>query len=197
MTIIAVSMTALFATSIDNLAILVALYARFRGRALLVTTAYLGTTTLVVVAAWFLGETAARAPIEYVGLLGFVPLAIGLYWLYALIFRSDKPASPVEAHMKGRVVVAATGLSLIANSVDTLLTMTVMFADSKRELDILVLVGALAAAALLAMLARIAVANPALGPLVERHSQRLAPFVMIGIGLYVLANTATDILPGG
>lgn len=197
MTILAVSMTALFATSIDNLAILVALYARFRGRALLVTMAHLGTTTFVVIAAWFLGEAAARAPVEYVGLLGVVPLTIGVYWLYGLLFRRGGPASVVEAHNKGRVVVAATVMSLIGNSVDTLLTMTVMFADSRQDLDILVLVGALVAATLLAMLARVAVSNPALGPFVERHSQRFAPFVMIGIGVYVLANTATDILPGG
>lgn len=193
--ILAVSITALLATSMDNLAILVALYARFRGRALLVTLGHLATTAVVVVAAWFLGESAAYVPIDYVGLLGLVPLAIGLYWLYRLLRgNGEAPASPA-ARVRGGTVIAAAAMSLAGNSVDTFLTMAVVFADSKREVDGLVLLGAMLAALLLAELARRAVANPALGPIVERYSQRIAPFVMIGIGVYVLANTATDILP--
>lgn len=193
--ILAVSITALLATSMDNLAILVALYARFRGRALLVTLGHLAATAVVVVAAWFLGESAAYVPIDYVGLLGLVPLAIGLYWLYRLLRgNGEAPASPA-AGIRGGTVIAAAAMSLAGNSVDTVLTMAVVFADSKREVDGLVLLGAMLAALLLAELARRAVANPALGPIVERYSQRIAPFVMIGIGVYVLANTATDILP--
>ena len=80
-TIIVVAMTAVLATSVDNLAILVALFARFRGRGLPVIIGHVVMTAAVVVAAYLLGEAAARAPVEYVGLLGAVPLAIGFYWL--------------------------------------------------------------------------------------------------------------------
>ncbi len=194
-TIIVVAMTAVLATGVDNLAILVALFARFRGRALPVMIGQVTTTAAVVVAAYFLGEAAARLPVEYVGLLGVVPLAIGLYWLYGL-FSDDKSAvTSAASEITGRVVLLTTIVSLVGNSIDTLLTMTVLFADSRSDLDGLVLVGALAAALLLAMVARLAVNNRALGPLVERYSQRVAPFVMIAIGVYVLLNTATDILP--
>ena len=75
--------------------------------------------------------------------------------------------------------------------------MAVVIADSKAALDGLVLGASLLAALILSAAARYAVGNPVIGPAIERYSARIAPFIMIAIGLYVLANTTTDLLPDG
>lgn len=194
LTIFAIGFAAFLATNVDNLVILVALYSRFKGRALFVTVGQLGTTIAVILAAWLLGEAAALAPVEYVGLLGFVPLTVGLYWTYTLL-RGTAVAPNAEPGARSGFVVLATAASLVGNSVDTLLVMAVVIADSKSEVDGLVLLASLLAALLLAAAARFVVGSPAVGPIIERYSARVAPFIMIAVGLYVLANTSTDLLP--
>ena len=194
LTIITVAFTAYLATNVDNLVILIALYSRFRGRAVFVTIGQLITTIGVIVAAWLLGEAAALAPVEYVGLLGLVPLTIGLYWAWGL-FRGTAAAETTEPPLRSGLVVVAAASSLLGNSVDTLITMAVVIADSKSDVDGLVLSAAIAGALMLSAAARFAVDSPSVGPIVERYSARVAPFIMIAVGLYVLANTSTDLLP--
>ena len=194
LTIIVIGFTAFLATNVDNLVVLVALYSRFHGRELVVTLGQSLTTVIVLFAAWMLGEAADRAPVEYVGWIGLVPLAIGVYWLYGLM-RGKAGAAAAEPAARSSLVLVATVLSLASNSVDTLLTMAVVIADSRSEIDGLVLLSALTATLVLSAVARFAVASPSLGRIVERYSARVAPFIMIAVGLYVLANTPTDLLP--
>ena len=188
-----VTILAYLATNMDNVALLVALFARFRGRAAVVFAGHLLAVIVILLLAALAGEATSFVGLRYLGYLGIVPLALGSYWLYRS-FRPATPAAPDLPTPAGGKALAATVLSMLANSVDTFLTLTVLFADTRGDLDLAIGVTVLATALLLGLGATYAVSRPALRPATEWFSKRVAPLVMIGVGLYVLADTATDVV---
>ncbi|MEE4162547.1 MAG: cadmium resistance transporter [Woeseiaceae bacterium] len=191
--LVLVTILAYLATNMDNVALLVALFARFRGRATVVFAGHLLAVLTILVLASLAGEATMLVDVHYLGYLGSVPLVLGSYWLYRS-FRPVTPAAPDLPTTAGGKALAATFLSLVANSVDTFLTLTVLFADTRQDLDLAIGGTVFAMAILLGLGATYAVSRPALGPATEWFSKRVAPLVMIGVGLYVLADTATDVL---
>jgi cadmium resistance protein CadD (predicted permease) len=193
MSIVLVTILAYLATNMDNVALLIALFARFRGRAVFVFAGHLLAVSVILLLAALAGEAANFVELRYLGYLGIMPLALGSYWLY----RSIRPASPGAAEPEdtaGGKSLAATFMTLVANSVDTFLTLTVLFADTRQDLDLAIGTAVFATAILLGLGASYAVSRPSLGAATEWFSRRVAPLVMIGVGLYVLADTVTDVL---
>jgi cadmium resistance protein CadD (predicted permease) len=191
--IIAVVTVAYAATNFDNLAILVALLSRFRNHAAWVVAGHLLVVAITATLAFGIGEAAGRMPVRYVGFLGAIPLAIGLYWAYRLWRPADATAGPVRT-VDGGSVLFTTVTSLAANGVDSLLSLAVVFADTASRYDAIAFATVMLAAVLLAVFAFLALKHRRLGPLVEHYASRLAPVVMIAVGCYVLVNTTTDVL---
>jgi cadmium resistance protein CadD (predicted permease) len=192
-TIISVSMFAYLATNMDNFAILTALFATYRGDKLSVLAGHLLAVGVTLFVAGLIGEAANAISVQYLGYLGIVPIAMGLFWVYRWFYpksAEDTQASPVT----GGAAVLATFLSLLSNSTDTLLTQAIVFADTAARLDWLVAVSVFAIATLLAAAASYAIRNPRFGPVIEHYAIRIAPFIMIAVGVYVFANTATDVV---
>ncbi len=192
-TIIAVSIFAFLATNMDNFAILSALFARYRDARSSVFAGHLLAVGLTLLAAGLLGEAANAVPVQYLGYLGIVPIAMGLYWMFRWFYPGDVTTTAGPGRQAGKAMVV-TFLSLLSNSTDTLLTQAVVFADTTARLDWLIAVSVFAVAACLALAAYHGVRNPRIGPVIEAYASRIAPFIMIGVGTYVLANTATDVL---
>lgn len=192
-TIIAVSALAYLATNMDNLAILTALFAKYRGNGRAVVAGHLLVVGLTLVAAGLIGEASNAVSVQYLGYLGIVPVALGLFWIYRWFRPAAVPGEDLPAGRKG-AALAASVLSLLSNSTDTLLTQAVVFADTAARLDWVVAVTVFIVAGLLAAAALYGVSNPRFGPRVERHAGRIAPFIMIAVGAYVFANTATDVM---
>ena len=71
-----------------------------------------------------------------------------------------------------------------------------LIADTSPGLDAVVAVTLLLAAAGLASLANLLVSRPVLRSRVGWLGERLMPWLMIGVGIYVLADTPTDVFPG-
>ncbi len=191
--LVAVVAVAYAATNIDNLAILVALLSRFRSHAAWVVAGHLIVVAITASLAFGIGEAAGRMPVHYVGFLGAIPLAIGLYWAYRLWRPADAATVPVHT-ADGAGVLLTTVTSLAANGVDSLLSLAVVFADTASRYDSIAFATVLLAAVLLAVLAFLALENRRIGPLVEHYASRLAPVIMIAVGFYVLVNTTTDVL---
>lgn len=190
-TLAALSILAYLATNMDNFAILTTLFAKYRREASWVVAGHLLAVTLVVIAAGALGEAANTINVRYLGYLGVLPLAMGLFWTYRLLRPAAGDSLAPDRGRPGAALVT-TFVSLASNSTDTLLTQAIVFADTAARLDWLVAAAVLVAAIGLASLAAYSVRNPRVGPFVERYANRLAPVIMIGVGLYVLANTQTD-----
>lgn len=192
-TIITVSVFAYLATNMDNFAILIALFAKYRGARLSVLAGHLLAVGITLLVAGLIGEAANAVSVQYLGYLGIVPLAMGVFWIYRWFYpgvAEDAAASTVRS---GGAALA-TFLSLLSNSTDTLLTQAIVFADTAARLDWLVAISVLAIATLLAAAASYGVRSSRFGPAIERYAVRIAPLIMIGVGLYVFANTATDVM---
>ncbi len=191
--IVAVSMLAYLATNMDNFAILTTLFVKFGREAFWVLAGHMLAVVLVLFAAGAIGEAANVVDVQYLGYLGVVPLVMGLYWIYRLFRPGASDAVDPPAGRSGAAFFS-TFVSMASNSTDTLLTQAIVFADTAARLDWLVAVAVLAAASGLAGVARYSVQNPHVGPFIERHANRIAPIIMIAVGLYVLANTHTDVI---
>ena len=192
-TIIAVSVFAFLGTNMDNFALLTALFAKYRGNRMSVLAGHLLAVGVTLFAAGLIGEAANVVSVEYLGYLGVIPIAMGVFWIYRS-FAAGAGTDATETTHRGGVAIVATFLSLLSNSTDTLLAQAVVFADTAARLDWVVAVSAFSTAIMLAVAAYYGIRNPRFGPAIERYSIRIAPLIMIAIGLYVLANTATDVL---
>ena len=192
-TIVTESMLSYLATNMDNFAILTTLFAKYGREALWVVAGHLLAVVLVLLAAGAIGEAANAVNVQYLGYLGIVPLAMGLYWIYQL-YRPAKGDEDIPAAGRSGAAFVTTFVSMASNSTDTLLTQAVVFADTAARLDWLVAIAVLVTAIGLAGMAGYSVRNPRVGPFVERYANRVAPVIMIAVGLYVLANTHTDVV---
>jgi len=86
-------------------------------------------------------------------------------------------------------------ISQLGNGADTVVIFSILFTDSKPSADVLILLTLAAMAVIFVVVGIYAVRHPALSKWVDRYAQRAMPFVLIIVGVYVLANTASDLMP--
>ena len=184
------------ATNIDNFVLLVAWQIAPESRAGSVFVGYaLGMTSLISLC-YIIALSAAFVPVEYLGFLGVAPLAFGMKKLWELWRRSEGISAdslPVEG--TGTVVfsIAATQ---VGNGADTIVVFVPLLADTASDLDPLIAF-CFAAAALMWFAASRFLAQKTRGlAFIGRYGDYIAPLVMIAVGLYILNNTTTDLLPG-
>lgn len=186
-------------TNLDDLLLLAAFFAHpnFRTRNV-VAGEYLGVGTIL--AAALLGaEALAEAPIEWIGLLGFVPIAIGVRMALA-DDPTEAPAGDGNGESKRGVIRTAAGHTIgtdtyvvwvvtVANSADNFSVYLPLLAAQGFEATWLV-VGVFAVMiGLWCLIGYGANEHPLVGRVLERYSERLLPYVLVGLGLFVLVET--------
>lgn len=187
--IVGAAATVYVATNIDNFLVLLAFFAHDGYTdAEIVLGQYLGIGLLIATS--LLGARAALLlPHPVVGLLGLLPLGLGLRRLLAR--REGAPAvGPTDRRPRAaRVFTVAT--AALANGGDNVATYVPFFAI----LTSIELAGSLAVFAILTGLwcfvARAVLARAASGLIVRRHGTRLLGAVMIGLGVAILVRSGT------
>lgn len=176
------------ATNLDNFAALLALALAIGAGRAVAAFALAQYAILALATATALG--AGLAP-NWTGYLGIVPILLGSYALWQQ-FRSDGKA-PRDLLGQNSSVLAATMLFL-SMSMDSFAALTPYFADAKPGFRVVGVVGAAVAIATMSVVGLIGSrATEALTGWAERL-ERIAPVVMILAGLYVLANTPSDLI---
>ena len=195
--IIPIAAGAYVATNMDNFILLVSLLARYRSHAGIVVAGYFACMTILGFTGYWVAAAASVAPVEYLGFLGIVPISIGTYELYRLRYGTvnEDVAANISAGGAQKIFMT-TLVSQLGNGADTVVVFGVLFADSMRSADLLILVTLAAMAAIFAIVGIYAVRHPALSKWIDRYARRAMPFVLIVVGMYVFTNTATDLLPG-
>lgn len=194
--IVPIAAGAYVATNLDNYLLLVSLLARYRDQATHVIAGYFVCMIIFAVTGYWIGAAASVAPVEYIGLLGIVPISIGTYELVKL--RGGKARATVGTDDSGgteRKAFTTTLISQLGNGADTIVVFGVLFADSTPLADTLIVLTLAAMAVTFVTIGIYTVRHPALSRWVSRYAHRLMPFVLIVVGVYVLANTASDLLP--
>lgn len=185
----------LFATTnIDDIFVLISFFAdpKFRGRQVAIGQ-YLGIVALVAVSVLASLISLVLAP-AYVGLLGLLPILIGLKKLYDLTTGSDEEEDVKSAGDMGNV--AAVAAVTVANGGDNIGIYTPVFATSSAlEISIIVIVFMVMVAVWLAI-AHWMVFHPAIGAPIRRYGHKIVPFVLIAIGVVVLYEAGSFTLLG-
>lgn len=171
-------------TNIDDIFVLVGFLGdpRFRLRQV-IAGQYVGMAALVVVSAVASLVSLVLAP-AYVGLLGLLPIAIGLKGLFELWRKDDDPEETTNKAGLGNVLTVAA--VTIASGGDNIGVYTPVFATSAAATILtIVVVFAILTAAWIAF-SHWLVNHPALGAPIRRFSRPAMPIVLIAIGVFVL-----------
>ena len=194
--IIPIAAGAYVATNLDNFILLVALLARYRNHTLNVVAGYFVCMLILASVGLWIGKAANIAPVEYLGLLGFVPISIGVVELIQLRRGKAKVTAAKEKSGDSVPKVFMTTLSSqLGNGADTIVIFGVLFIDSMPSADILTILTLAAMGVVFVFVGIYAVRHPALCEWIDRYAYRVMPFVLIFVGIYIVANTATDLLP--
>jgi cadmium resistance protein CadD (predicted permease) len=195
--IVPIAAGAFIATNMDNLVLLVSLLARYRGNRFYVITGYLSCALVLVLMGFSVAAAADLAPVEYLGLLGLVPITIGATGIVRMFKGHAAVSSGADTVIGGaRSAFVATFLIQLSNGADTVVTLGALFADSASPSNDLIVLTLAAMAVIFVLVATYAVQHPLLSKWIERYGPWVTPFILIFVGTYILMNTATDLLPG-
>jgi cadmium resistance protein CadD (predicted permease) len=194
--IIAIAAGAFIATNLDNFALLVTFLVRYRHRTLIVACAYFASIFLLGLTGYVIAAAASIAPVEYLGWLGLIPMTIGTAGVVRLVRgRTSGRVTREESVGGGKTTFLATLFSQLGNGGDTVITFGALFADSNRLSDTLIIFALTTMAIIFFVSARYAIRHPIIKKRIESHAHQITPFIMIIVGAYIVANTATDMLP--
>ena len=126
-------------------------------------------------------------PAEVLGYLGFVPISIGIY---LLLFTGGQDAASAGRNTAWPAIAGV----LLANSGDTIFAVGPLFAESGHDARLGLAFGfALIATVWLLLILNVS-QRVARSALLRNLGPRLAPWMMILVGLYVLYDSATDLV---
>ena len=174
------------ATNIDNLLIMASLSAGRTSRGHLVAGFIVASCAVLLVAtmAVFIDRLV---PPEMLGYLGLVPISIGAY---LLLFG----AANTQPTNGGYATWPAVSGLLLANSSDTVFAFGPLFAESGSDARLGLVLGFVAIATVWLFLILGAAKHVASSRILSRLGYRLAPWMMILVGLYILSDSTTDVV---
>jgi cadmium resistance protein CadD (predicted permease) len=180
--IVGLAVVLFVSTNLDDLFVLLAFFVdpatRLRD---VILGQYLGIGALVLLSTAASVLSLALAP-SYVGLLGALPIAIGIRQL--IVLHRGGEGDEDERPAAGRVLAVA-GIT-VANGGDNIGVYTPVFATrTSAEIVTIVIVFAVLVALLL-LAAHWLVRHPALGAPIRRYGPALSPWVLIAIGVFVI-----------
>jgi cadmium resistance protein CadD (predicted permease) len=199
--IVAVSATTFAATSLDNLLILVGFQTSNSVPTRSISLGFLAATTTMIGVALALAAAADEGLPFAVGYLGLAPIAIGIYH-GVRAFRPDREeeegadSASREGVARKRAVAgfASVFLTMLANSGDSLLVFTALIADTKRQADLGILATVLVMAAAWVWVARWLSGHPRFREPLRGFARFGLPILLIGVGLYILTDSPTDVV---
>jgi len=180
------------ATNIDDIVVLTVLFLASTRGALpgwkVITGQYLGFIALVAISV-VAAAGLTIVPDEWVGLLGLIPLAIGVYGLIRTFRRrgSDDDEDDESAIRAGGLIGVA-GIT-IANGADNISLYTPVFRTNPIPDTIITIIVFLVLVAVWCVVARLVGTNKTVTEALEKIEHWLVPAVFIGLGLYILIDS--------
>lgn len=199
--------TSFVATNLDDIVILIIFFSQrsetFRIRHI-VLGQYLGFTALVFASlpGFFGGLILPKA---WIGLLGLLPIGIGLYQLWqagedeeavqTVSFEPNSPAAarpfhPIFASLLATQTYHVAAVT-VANGGDNIGIYVPLFASSSVPGLIVILITFLILIAVWCMIAYYFTRHPLIAAMVNRYGQAVVPYVLIGLGIFILIESGT------
>jgi cadmium resistance protein CadD (predicted permease) len=142
---------------------------------------------IVMVLAGLFALLQALLPPAALGWLGILPILLGVRILLQRRGTSEAPGARAAS-------AVSIGLLLVANSTDTIAVFGALFAESERLVAVGLVLGFTLSELLWTRLMKRIAAAATESQRIARLARHLSPFIMIAIGIYVLADTTTDVI---
>jgi cadmium resistance protein CadD (predicted permease) len=192
LTIIALVAGSYAASNVDNLTILVTWMLAGKMSAAAIARGYAMATVAVLIISTTLGLSSAVIPMGLIGYLGVFPIGLGLYSLIGQI-RGGSRHSDTNTSTSNSAAIGFAA-TLTANSTDSIIIFSPMLADSMAIVDLYIASAFVVVAAAWFWMAKVASKRAAKLEAVTNVAGWIAPLIMIYVGIYILMNTATDVV---
>jgi cadmium resistance protein CadD (predicted permease) len=181
--LIGVGVAAFVATNLDDMIVLLVFLADpIHHAGAIVLGQFLGFTAIVALS--FSAALAARliSP-AWIGLLGLIPLAMGLYRVIRLARPPDAAAAPRLAHWQTLTVAGVT----LANGGDNIGLYAPLFAAGTRAGNAALILVLYLMLALWCRMAWLLARHPLVATRIQRSGRVLVPLLYIALGVWVLS----------
>jgi len=188
--------TSFVATNLDNLLLLVVLLGTNAKRRSAVLLGYVCSAIAVIFASALGVAVGSMVGADMIGYLGIVPLLLGCYMLYKSWTGSQVEYEETDLLSNGTEpgIWLSTFFLLFSNSGDSVAVFLPLMAESGRSAILIIVCSYLAMALLWAGLSYTISGQRALALRIEQRAEKIVPWIMIGVGIYILTDTATDTL---
>jgi cadmium resistance transport/sequestration family protein len=182
--LIALGIAAFVSTNIDDIFLLMVFFSDTRFSPLQIVAGQYAGMAALVVASLLAALATVAIPDQIVGLMGLLPIAIGIKELLELRKGNDNEAQALPNRTRmGFLTVAAVTVS---NGADNIGVYIPLFAiRTPAEMLMIVLIFAVMTGVWCAAGYGL-VHNPIIGERIRRVGRVLLPFVLIGLGVYIL-----------
>jgi cadmium resistance protein CadD (predicted permease) len=186
--LLGIGIGAFVASNIDDTFILIILFSTVSFRARHVFTGqFLGIAVLIIISA--LGSLIALViPSFVIGLMGLIPIAIGVKRLIEFRHRDGTTKEAVQIKNSYLPFLAVASVT-VSNGGDDIGVFTPLFAKYNHANEVTILITLFMAMTFVwCILTYYFVNHPIVASRVKRLGNILTPFVLIGLGIYILAD---------
>lgn len=180
------AVVAFASTNVDDAFVLLAFYGDPKFRTLQVVIGqYIGMTTLTVIGL-AVAFAALALPTGYIGYLGLLPILVGARRLIlAIRERSAQDGCQAKFEAHGRAIASVASVT-IANGGDNVGTYAPLFAR-QDNINIALMCGIfIVMTGIWCIVGKLLVSHPVLGLHIRRWGHQIVPFILMGIGGYIL-----------
>ena len=197
MEIILTGILAFISTNIDDVFLLMLFFGnrRFKDHEIVIGQ-FLGITTLIAasIALSFIGLIVDKA---YIGLLGFIPIYLGVKALMRLRSKQDEKETSAVEPTNGRSNILTVSGVTIANGGDNIGIYVPLFTTLVWTQKIAMTSIFLIMTGIWCLLAKYLTRHPLVATAIDKYGHVVTPFVLILLGLYILYESNTwSIVPG-
>ncbi|MEE9143084.1 MAG: cadmium resistance transporter [Gammaproteobacteria bacterium] len=185
--LVAITVVAFVSTNTDSLVVLVPLLSGPEGRGALL--GYYIAVFIVLVLSWGISSAADLFPGRYINLLGVFPLFMGVAGVVRLSRKKTTEEIAVPA-VRGVSSMMFLTLSLSGDNFGVFIP---LFADTPLRFDPVIGATAMLTGVLWGLFARRLARAETTRRHAERWGPRVVPFLLIVVGLFILADTPADV----
>ncbi|MBE9539846.1 MAG: cadmium resistance transporter [Proteobacteria bacterium] len=184
------------ATNMDNLLILVVLLGANSRRRSAVLLGFICSCIAVICVAALGVAVGSMLGAGLIGYLGVIPLALGCHMLYKSWagHHGEDEALNAPSNSTEPKIWLSTFVLMLSNSGDSIAVFLPLLAESGRAAILVIVCSYLAMAVLWAGLSYMISGQRELARRIEHRAEKIVPWIMIGVGIYILMDTATDTL---
>ena len=193
--IIGVAAIAFLATNADNLLLLFAFLADRSFKPWQVIVGYALGMVAILALSWLVAWFAHFLRPDYVGFLGIVPIGLGLKRLFDRFVRHAGSAEPASSKRSTHSQIITVALADVAHGPDTIILFSALLADADLVAQFSISIAYLVLVFGWCSLGFFLLRHPRVRGPAQRYGDHLSPYLLIGVGIYIVLNTIHDLAP--